>query len=350
MLQVQNVSDRVKVGHKLEEAERRSRSILDISSDAILVMDQQGDILWVNKSTLSIFGYAGDELIQRNVDVLLPSHASQEEVLGAKCIFDSGASMSRTAPMDSSALTKEGRLFPVEVSVKEVDFDNNRRFIAFVRDISERRALEHEVLRVSEMERQNIGQDIHDLLASKFSGIALMGRGLINQLPSSSVDVKSLEYIVELARSGATSARALARGLNPVALEQFGLKSALSELKHEVLIMSSLACSLDVPDDLPHLEPVYAAQLYRIAHEAVTNVMKHAEATQLSIRVVHKDHDLIMHISDNGKGLTRGVDDVQGMGLHIMNYRARMLHGLIRIQSSPGNRTSVVCKIPLPPS
>jgi PAS domain S-box-containing protein len=346
MLQVRDITERMLARRRLIDMESQARSILDISMDAIFATDRSGEILWVNQSAEKMFRYSAYELMKMNVASLIASNHVQEDDPDSRCIFEVGDD-AVVVPQEAAAIDKNGRVFPVEVSIREVVFEEQPRLVSFVRDISERRTLEQEVLRVSEVERQSIGQDIHDLLASKFSGIALMARGLINQLASSPPDEESLEYIVDLARSGATSARALARGLNPVALEQFGLKSALTELRHEVLIMSNLSVKLEVPDDLPELEPAYSAQLYRIGYEAVTNTMKHAEASALSIQVLLDPQHLILQISDDGKGLTREVDDTNGMGLNIMNYRARMLHGLVRIQSSPGNGTTVTCKIPL---
>jgi two-component system sensor kinase FixL len=111
--------------------------------------------------------------------------------------------------------------------------------------------------------------------------------------------------------------------------------------------MTSLSCSLEVPDDLPILNKVCAAQLYRIAYEAVTNTMKHAEAEHVSMSVEYGETELVMRITDDGKGIVRQEEKEGGIGIHIMNYRAQMLHGLVRVQSRPGEGTTVICKIPL---
>lgn len=348
MIVVRDLSEQETIRKELLHMKDRSRSVLDISSDAILAANAECSVLWANKSAEALFGYTTDEIVGCTIGALIPSPVAAQEIAGSGCILGMAVDNSRTWQADASAVTKDGKRLPVEVTIKAVDLDEEDLFIAFVRDISQRRALEQEVLHGSEMERQSIGQDIHDHLASKFVGIALIGRALINGLPSTPVDAESLEYIVTQARSGASSARALARGLNPVALEQFGLKSALSELQHEVEVMSSLSCSLDVPDEIPGLEPAFAAQLYRIAHEAVTNTMKHAEAQQISIRVRQEGMELVMQIVDDGTGWTQETDPSQGMGLHIMDYRARTLQGRIQIQSSPNNGTTVVCSIPFP--
>lgn len=334
------------IEHELRESERRFRSLFEASPDAIFVESLDGTVLDVNPAACRLHNLPCDALIGTNVRELVPP--GQREA--AMRDFDKLV-RGEVRYLQAYSWTVNQHAVPVEIRANRFVYDGQQAVLLIVRDIRERRALEREVLRISEAERQRIGRDIHDGLASQFSGIALLSRGLVNQRKQQqpcSLDV--LEEVARLARIGADQARALARGLNPVQLDGEGLRAALKELVHSAEILSGLACTLDLDAVLPPLERDVSTQLYRIVQEAITNALKHAGATRLVLRAHRHADRLVLTVEDNGRGLPDDLGEAEGLGLHIMPYRARTIGAALSIDSSKGTGTTVACSVPLPPT
>src|SRR5439155_3723319 len=126
---------------------------------------------------------------------------------------------------------KDGTVFPMDLSVSEVNLAGRRMFTGFVRDITERKQLEQEIIEISNREQQRIGQDLHDGLCQELAGIQLMCEVLEQKLAAKSkAEAKQVGEIAGHIRESISHTRKLARGLSPVELEANGFMSALSEL------------------------------------------------------------------------------------------------------------------------
>ena len=146
--------------------------------------------------------------------------------------------------------------------------------------------------------------------------------------------------------------RRLSRDLSPAILEDLGLQSALKYLIDGVSKHYTVSYSFEV-EDLDHLFPSDAQIIiYRIFQECLTNISKHADATEVSIVVRKKDGLISLVLEDNGAGfdpaqvLGRRASG-RGLGLAALDERARMLGGTLKIQSQPGSGTRLTCAIPV---
>jgi len=196
--------------------------------------------------------------------------------------------------------------------------------------------LEREIIRISEHEQRRIGQDLHDGLCQYLAAITCAAVSLKNDLNKHPLpeETKSAAEIAELIKQGVTQARNLARGLSPVHNDESGLNSALQELA------TSSTCLLDIECEYYHIPLVFihdnaaASHLYRIAQEAVNNATRHGGATRVEISLTDNDGLVMLRIADNGKGLGKDVKP-GGMGMKIMDYRARAIGGELRIGNDP---------------
>jgi signal transduction histidine kinase len=225
---------------------------------------------------------------------------------------------------------------------------NVAEFQASGRDVTERKMLEREILDVSARERRHIGQDLHDGLGSHLSGVTMLCRGVIRKIQAGEdIEVEVMEEIAQLVQESIKQVRKLARGLNPVKMEDEGLPSALQELvsttKKHPDITATFSCSDDVPD--PDSE--VALQLYRIAQEAVNNALKHADATQIDVHLGTKSDTLLLTVTDNGVGFSPQPEPSSGMGLRVMKYRANTIGAQLRIRRRESGGTLVQCALPL---
>ncbi len=209
--------------------------------------------------------------------------------------------------------------------------------MVIVRDITEQRRLENEVLEATERTQAQVGRELHDGLCQHLAGLALLARSV-------SKDPENDE-IVRLLDEGVAQARELALGLYPATLSNLGLPGALEELSRHVETVSSIVCSPEVPRTL-ELPNDTALQLYRIAQEAAANAVKHARAQHLVIRLRQEDDCLTLEVEDDGHGFTSQDSQRAGLGLDTMLYRARILDGDLRVVTSGSAGTTVWCRIP----
>jgi signal transduction histidine kinase len=125
---------------------------------------------------------------------------------------------------------------------------------------------------------------------------------------------------------------------------------ALEDLATSTARLSGLSVCFSETENTPIHNPEHSKQLYRIAQEAVTNAVKHAEAKKITIMLSKCENTLTLIITDDGNGLALLANGTRGMGLCSMRYRARALGGDLKIDSNPKQGTTVSCKIPNPPS
>ncbi len=196
-----------------------------------------------------------------------------------------------------------------------------------VRDITERKRLEQEILDVSSRERQTIGRDLHDGLGQELTGVALMLRGLATRIQKQSPEgVQQVNEIVGLVNQSIETARSLARGLLPVNTESGGLPFALRALCERSRTVYGMEVDFqeEVWPDLS-LSETTASHLYRIAQEALTNTARHARASAAAIYLRITNSQFLLQIADNGTGIAQIDRSGLGMGLKIMSYRASMI-------------------------
>jgi signal transduction histidine kinase len=196
-----------------------------------------------------------------------------------------------------------------------------------MRDITERKGLEQEILDVSGRERRSIGRDLHDGLGQELTGVALMLRGLATRIQQRCPEVvENVNEIVGLVNQSIETARSLARGLLPVRNETGGLASALRALAARSRDLYGLEVTFraEVCREFA-LTETDASHLYRITQEALTNASRHGRATLVEIALIAQESAFSLRITDNGVGLAPVVPSGAGMGLKIMKYRADMI-------------------------
>jgi two-component system sensor histidine kinase UhpB len=229
------------------------------------------------------------------------------------------------------------------------DRDAVSGLVCTVQEVTARKALEQEILEISNREQRRLGSDLHDGLGQELTGLSLLLKGLEVQLSRESPQYLSqVMKISDLLARAIQSTRSLARGLAPVNLERGGLPEALRHLAVRCTDMYSMQCTFsNGGQKLPDLEEGAATHLYRIAQEATTNAARYARAKSIDIELRTTGRKLELSIADDGIGLSAGLAKGRpGMGLKIMEYRARMLGGTINFEE-PGAGTRIVLSAPL---
>jgi PAS domain S-box-containing protein len=206
--------------------------------------------------------------------------------------------------------------------------------------------LERQILEISDREQARIGQDIHDGLCQQLIGMAFNANSLEQTLSSQNrPEAATARKICVLLDEAITEARRVCRGLYPVRLKTEGLVPALEELAHTVTERFNLSCECELGTRRLLCDIATATHLYRIAQEAVNNAVKHSGAHHIRMRLNGSEGALELQVEDDGRGIPIGPGRAEGMGLHIMDYRARTIGGSLEIQPTEAG-TSVSCRVP----
>jgi PAS domain S-box-containing protein len=313
--------------------------------DAIITIDSRGVIESFNKSSERLFGYEPHEVIGHNVSKLMPDPYRSAHDGYLQNYLHSGQAKIIGIGREVLALRKDGTQFPADLAVSEVRLGERRLFTGIVRDISERKRLEREILEISERERRRIGQDMHDSLGQLLTGIGFKSKSLQNKIAAQGLpEVQSAGQIAELVTQAISQAKALARGLQPVDPRPTGLMSALQELATSTQELFKVQCVCEVPEPVKIDDSAAATHLYRIAQEACNNAIKHGEAKRITIRL-RRDHGaLVLSIENDGRAFCEPATVGKGMGLGIMRYRAGIIGGTITIRAGDSGGTIVACQ------
>lgn len=216
--------------------------------------------------------------------------------------------------------------------------------VIVMRDVTHRRMLEKQIAEISDREQSRIGQDLHDTLCQQLVSVSYATEILRLALEQhDSPDSPKVEKIAEMINQSITQARQFARGLYPVRLEADGLSSALEELANTVQARSKIRCRFTVDEPVFIHDEVAAINLFRIAQEAVNNAVKHSRAKTISIGIGAVEDEVTLTVNDDGIGFPGKLDRPQGMGLHIMNYRARMIGASLDVRRGARGGTIVIC-------
>jgi two-component system CheB/CheR fusion protein len=330
----------------LDDTEERLRAILETAVEGIITIDERGTIESMNPAAVRIFGYKPSDVVGKNVHVLMPSPYHEQHDSYLANYRKTGKARIIGIGREVSGRRKDGTIFPMDLSVSEVKLAGRRLFTGFVRDITERKQLEKEILETSDREQRRIGQDLHDGLCQQLAGIELMSQALEQNLAArSKPDAARVGEIAGHVRDAISHTRRLARGLSPVTLESEGLMSALHELAANTKKIFNVVCGFRCEPPVPLNDQAMASQLFRIAQEAVSNAIRHGRATQIVIQLKEHRGRIIVSVSDNGAGFPPTIPIRKGMGLRIMQSRAGMIGGTLVLDNNPSGGARVVCSV-----
>lgn len=322
------------------------RAILETAVEGIIVIDERGRIELANPAAERIFGYDSSEMIGRNVSMLMPSPDREQHDRYIGRYLETGQARVIGIGREVQGRRKDGMLFPMDLSISEVNAGGRRVFTGFVRDISDRRRMEQEISQVVESEQRRIGQDLHDGVCQYLAGVGLTVQAL-DRGPGSRVTLEraKLAQIAAGLREVTEQARRIARGLCPVVLESEGLEVALRELASGTTALFGIRTEFRPLTPIQIDDHTITTHLYRIAQEAVNNAVKHSGATRIEIQLRSDPLRLVLAVRDDGRGIGEELRRSSGMGLRIIQYRAGIIGGTLGVQRHPEGGTEVVCTV-----
>ena len=343
-----DISDLKRTEEALKEERNVVSTILDTVGALVVVLDPEGCIIRFNRACEQVTGYSFEEVQGKYIwDLfLLPN-----DVERFKDSFQKTRADHRPHEYEGCWVTREGRQRTIAWSTTVLPGLGGSAscIIASGIDVTERKHLEKTILEISTREQRRIGQDLHDGLGQHLTGIAFMAKVHEKKLLEKNLpEAGDAAKIVGLVNDAIHKTRVLARGLLPVVSESRGLMSALQQWAGEAEDLFGISCQLHCLTPVLIDDDVVATHLYYVAREAVNNAIKHGHARQITIRLAADGHQGALTIRDDGCGIGDTAPDNKGMGLHLMNYRARTVGGFLDVQRiSPKGGTMVTCLFPI---
>ena len=355
--------------------------LLDLSTDAIIVRDVKDRVTYWNKEATKIYGYMWQEAVGKEIRDLLKSEYPEplpkiyEKLLRdnrwegeivhtrrdgrrltvfSRWALDRDAQGNRAYVLETNnditrrkeaeaALQKSKKLLERRVRERTRELQAANKVLED--EIARRKGLEGEILEISDREQQRLGQELHDGLCQHLTAVAFMARSIALRLNNHRViDAADIEKIADLVNEAASDTRDLSHALHRSDVDAAGLVGALQDLvDREIWKMS---CRLEVKPSFHMEDNTAAAQLYRIAREAVINANKHAQAREIVVRLERSPRGMVLHITDDGIGFRSDSKLKGGLGIHIMKYRAQLIGGRLEIESPKRGGTCISCYLP----
>ncbi|HEY6503764.1 MAG TPA: PAS domain S-box protein [Chitinophagaceae bacterium] len=355
---VRNVTGIKKAEERIRESEVKYRTLVEQASDGIFIANFRGEFLVVNPAGCRLSQYSEEELLKMRANELTVQAELQripfkfEEILSGK-----------TSTTERKLKRKDGTLLDVEISARIIAPD---RFLAFVRDISERKKAENELRRsredlrllsnyietIREEERLNLSREIHDELGQQLTVLKMDVSRLTKKITGkegSSSD--GFDQVIDSINNMVETVRKISAELRPGLLDDLGLVATLewycNDFGKRTGIKTSFITSITEDKSPKNL----AIGLFRIFQESLTNSVRHAEAKKIDVSLVWQDQQsLIMMIEDDGKGFDPGtVKDKKTLGIMGMKERAMMMGGTYNVYSTPEKGTIIEVVVPFIP-
>ena len=349
----------------LEESLAQNRSlalVAEQSSDALIIRDLEGRITYCNAAAERLLGYARHELVGSPATLIAP--ADRHEELRAQL-----ESMERRAPVElveTRRLTKDGRVVEVALSAAPLvdpasdrvigeicslrDITEHKRMRAAERELDENRRLTALIQSRLETERRAIARELHDELAQCVTAIKTIGTAIADRAGDAKPDIRdNANTIVSVASHIYDIVHGIIRRLRPSGLDHLGLAETLRDAvsgwsRRHPQVRWELALS----GELDGLGEALNITVYRIVQEAMTNVVRHAEARSVHVAVIRSEGAVEICIRDNGKGLGQlGAQESGRFGIAGMRERVQAFGGSFAISGAAGQGVELRAVLPV---
>lgn len=333
---------------RAEQAIATQAKMIESMLEGVAVLTDSGAIEITNPAFDRLFGHTRGMLIGQPLHTL--AEDTSESIAAGLQDLRVMLGKRQSVPFEFEARRRNDERLSVAGVLSRFKVAGRERYLAVVQDVSERKALERAILEASNREQYRIGNDLHDGLGQELTGIALMLKGVATRMAKEYPAVlPDIDSIARLVSNAVESTRALARGLSPVNLERGGLIDALEGLAMHARDLYSTKVTFAHQVRSTALIPAELGNhFYRIAQEAVTNAVRHGQASEINLALSVSRGKVRMSITDDGCGIPADAMDKPGMGLKIMQHRARITGGTVRFESPPRG-TRVICECPIEP-
>jgi PAS domain S-box-containing protein len=365
----EELAERMRAQEETRRSEARKSAILESALDCVITMDHEGKVVEFNPAAEETFGYRRDEAVGKPLaELIIPPSLRTAHREGLARYLATGEGPVLGKRLELTGMRSDGTELPVELAISRVDFPGPPLFTGYLRDITQRKRAEKElqkivetlrrtdaqrqqllsrVVNAQEEERSRIAGDIHDDTIQVMTAVGIR-LDLLRRATEDPKQLALLEQLDETVTLTVARLRNLLFELRPPALDREGVAAALRTYLEQSQDEQGPTYTLE--NRLTHEPPTEARViLYRIAHETLSNVRKHARASNVEVLLENRNGGFLTRITDDGVGFSLDESDRYRpghLGLVSLRERAEMAGGWCHIQSAPGSGTTVEVWVP----
>jgi PAS domain S-box-containing protein len=354
---LEDITERKRAEEALHESGKSYRTLFESAYDAIWVHDLEGNIQTANKAAAELSGYPLEELLGMNVKSFLGEESlNLAREVGRELIQHRLVD----TPYELRLIRKDGSEAICMVSTNLITSDGEPKgFQNIARDVTQEKRMQEnlryylqEITRAQEAERKRIARELHDDTAQLLGSLSRQLDNFVRKkhglAPNEVLFLKDLQ--AQLNR-GVQGVQRFIQDLRPSLLDDLGLIPALRSLMKDLQEYEGIDTSLKVLGQERRFSSEVESLLFRIVQEALSNIRRHAQASEAQVVMEFAGDKVRMTISDNGRGfeLSGRVDDLLRsgkLGLAGMQERARLLGGTLEVKPTPGKGTTLIVEVP----
>ncbi len=331
------------------------RLALEFAPDAILIVSEDGVILFVNRHVERVFGYSRAEMIGQSIEMLVP------ERFRAACPEERSRMIGKNKPRlfsvgELSGLRKDGTEFAAEILVTPIRVDDTAVLTAVIHDTTEQKRAESSIRRLSqrmhevqEEERRHIARELHDSVGQQLALLKIELGNASSCLGDAPAEIVSkLAECAQAAEQSIAEVRTLSYLLYPPMLKDFGLRYAIASYLDGFTARSGTATTFTAPSDFGRFSPELEVALFRVLQEGLTNVHRHSGSRSAEVRLYEDSGFVVLEVKDHGKGISAAKlaefeDSMPGsMGIGLISMRDRMKQFGGTLEISSGSAGTIV--------
>jgi PAS domain S-box-containing protein len=356
---IRDITRRKMAEKVLQESESKYKTLTENSLTGIFI-HQNGKLIFVNDKFAEMHGYKPEELLRKS-HLLLVHPDQKKNMKGMASKRLKGKSVPQQ--YEVQRITKDGKTIWCEMMATLIEYKGKPAIMGNLIDITERKLAEvaikqsEEQLRnlttylqkIGEVERTNIAREIHDELGLGLTVLKIDLSWLRKRLPENEIPLHDkAETMTQLIDKTIQTVKKISTELRPGLLDDLGLAAAIEWQAEEFQKRTGIQCKITIdPKDITFDRDRNTA-IYRIFQETLTNVARHAQATEVDVSLRQRDVQLELIVRDNGRGITeKELDNPRSFGLIGIRERVKIFSGINIIKGIPGKGTTVTVRMPI---
>jgi PAS domain S-box-containing protein len=355
---VRDITERKKAEKLITDALTFNRTILKTSPIGIVTFKASGQCVSANEAIASMVGGTVEQLLKQNFRTL-KSWKTSGMLEAAEEVLATGDE--RT--MDINAVSTFGREVWFACRFVPFQFEDELHLLTLFTDISKRKQVEEELLKsgqqlrnltayvqkVAEIERTNIAREIHDELGQSLTVLKMHLSWLKKKLPNGQNPMlEKTNTMLHITDRTIETMKKISTNLRPGILDDLGLAAAIEWQAKEFQKQTGINCKMAIDSKDIALGKDRATAIFRIFQETLTNVTRHAKATEVTVNLKEEDGEVKLTVKDDGRGITKEqINDPKSFGLMGIRERAKILNGNSVIEGVRMKGTSVSVVIPV---